>query len=172
MQKKQNNSFVALPTFANAALAAIAILSIPSLSLATTATLLWTGATTSNGSATLNGNSAALSPSASAPLTLDIQIDADSRGVAVASLNIAWDTDLGNEVNLITFEELSWSNLSGNRVLDPIAPGVASSLESTDLASGFLYQLDGTTVGNGPKNTALTLGVGLGVLANADRRLT
>jgi len=134
----------------------IAILCIPSLSFATSVNLVWTGAATSSGGATLNGNSVALDPSAVATLTLDIQINADSRGVAEAFLIMTWDTDLGNEVNLLSFEELSWSNGMGTRLLDPIDPGIRGSFESSGFDSGYLYEFDGTTLGDGPKNTTLT----------------
>ena len=44
----------------------------------------------------------------------------------------------------------------GNRRLDPFFPGIESSIESTGLVAGTIFEFDGTTLGFGPKNTTLT----------------
>ena len=68
----------------------------------------------------VSGNSVALSPSSNATLTLEVVLDADSKGVSGAFVAIGWDFDLENELNLIAFEEIAWSNESGTRELSAL----------------------------------------------------
>jgi len=96
------------------------MLSIPSLSAATSVNLVWSGVNTTGGSATLNGNSVTIDPSATATLTLDVQLVVDARGVNAAFLDFDWGLDLDNELNLLAWEELSWSNAMGGRTLTPV----------------------------------------------------
>ena len=138
-----------------ALIACVSIMSMPSVSAATSVSLIWTSVNASGGGAVASGNSVTLDPSAVATLTLDVQIDVDSRGLAAAFINFGWDTDLGNEANLPTWEEFSWFNASGTRKLRPLFD-ITGSTESTDLQSGTLTQLESVTLGYGPASTTLT----------------
>ncbi len=140
-----------------ALMVSLCFLGISSAAGATSVLLVWTGVNT-NGTplAAISGNSVTLLPSGEATLTLDVQLVVDSRGVSSAFMTFDWDTDLDNEVNLISFSELSWSNGMGNRTLEPFVAGIVSSRESTGFTGGTIFELDGTTIGSGPKNTTLT----------------
>jgi len=165
-------------------IAAILLLLVPSIASATSVNLIWTGTNGTPGAInSVNGNSVTINPSGVATLTLDIQLVVDSRGVSSAFLTFDFDTDLDNEINLLSYSELSWSNGTGTRNLSPITPGIGipcqdqyyqppgfpppdpiflgcfgptSSESTTNGVAGLIFEFEGTTIGNGPKNTTLT----------------
>jgi len=90
-------------------------------------------------------------------LTLELWLDTDSRGAAGVSINVFFDDDLVNELNLISQENITWSQ--GMKTLGPVSGinGVTSSQEST--TAGVRGELKGWshgTLGTGPFSTTLT----------------
>ena len=89
----------------------LCFLGMSSAAGATSVNLIWSS---TNGAVfSQSGNSVTVSGAAT--LTLEVQFDIDSRGTPGAFLTFNWDTDLKNELNLIEWTELSWSNGSGKR---------------------------------------------------------
>ena len=141
-----------------ALMVSLCFLGISSAASATSVQMVWTGA---NGAADLLGNTVTLPQgTGSATLTLDVVINIDSRGLAGAFLTFDFDTDLGNEVNLLGFEEINWSKINKNQVVKktllPLRAGVQSTLESTGSNGGFAFEFDGQTLGIGPASSTLT----------------
>jgi len=151
-------------------IAAILLLLAPSVASATSVNLIWTGFAENAPGAinSVSGNSVTMNPSGIATLTLDVQIVADSRGVSSAFMTFSFDTDLDNEVNLLSWTELSWSNGTGTRTLTPFTLGTggcqircggpqdSSSESTTNGVAGLIFEFEGTSLGTGPKNTTLT----------------
>ncbi len=138
----------------------LCFLGISSAASATSVFFVWSGtATSGNGGPVIkSGNSVTLNESWVATLTLEVMMGVDSRGMSSAFLTMDWDTDLDNEVNMLAFEEISWSNAGGARTLAIFNLGfdTANSLESTGSQGGTLFEFDGFSLGTGPKNTTLT----------------
>ncbi len=82
-----------------ALMVSICFLGISSAASATSVSLVWTGA--AGDIFGVSGSSVTIGQTGSATLTLDVVLDIDSRGVAGAFLNIDFDTDLGNELDLL-----------------------------------------------------------------------
>ena len=95
---------------------------------ANTITLRWTGTT---GTGTTGTDEIEVSDTATETLTLDILLTAASGGIAGWFLSLEFDTDLGDELEILDISEFGWQNMSGNRVMSPLTKGVASSQEST-----------------------------------------
>jgi len=134
----------------------LCFLGLSSAAGATSVNLIWTGATVNGNIVSMSGGSVLLDVSSVATLTLDVRFDVDSRGVSAIFMTVDWDVDLDNELNLISWSEMSWSNGMGTRNLSPFIAGINSSQESTGLQAGFIFEFDSTTIGEGPKNTTLT----------------
>lgn len=103
-----------------------------------------------------------VSSTSPATLTLDIQLDIDSRGVDSAFLSLEFDRDLLNELNVLSAQELDWTNAKGTRFLDQhlSRSATGSSQESSRFAQGELYTFDAVCgfacLDDGPKSTTLT----------------
>ena len=139
-----------------ALIASLCFMGISSAASATSVNMVWTGTT---GGVIVSGNSVTLAPSSVATLTLDVVLDVDSRGAAGVTINVAFDSDLGNELNLISQENISWSNMSGSMTLGPISGmnGVGSSQESfTGTQEGQINDWAHGTLADGPASTTLT----------------
>jgi len=130
------------------------LLFVPAAVNATSVNLIWTAV---NGVvASASGNSVTLFPSTTVTLTLDVRVTVDSRGASSMFMTFDWDRDLENELNLVSWTEMSWSNGMGTRNLTPFIAGINFSQESTGAVAGTIFEFDSTTVGAGPKNTTLT----------------
>jgi hypothetical protein len=134
-----------------ALLASACLLGIGSEASATSVNLRWLGGTASSGSITgLGTSSVTIAPSAVATLTLDIRINADAAGVSAAFFSLEFDTDLLNELNFVSFSELTWTGVAMATMalpkLEPFAIGLSVTQESTGLQKGELYTFDMTTV--------------------------
>ena len=137
-----------------ALMVSLCFLGISSGASASSVDLVWSG--TAGGIAAVSGNSVTVSGSSVATLTLEVTLTSDSRGVSAAFADFNFDTDFGNEVNIVSFTEISWSNTSGLRTLTPLGVGISSSQESTGTQKGTVFGLEGTSGGLGAKNTTLT----------------
>jgi len=142
-----------------ALMVSICFLGISSAAGATSVNLIWLNS--AGGAITeVSGGSITLEESAVATLTLDVQLDVDSRGAAAVFLTIDFDTDLENELNVLSWSEISWSlsNTKGVvvRTLTPISAGIDSTIESSGSQAGSVFVFDGTSLGPGPFNTTLT----------------
>jgi hypothetical protein len=137
-----------------------------SVSSATSVNLRWLAAAPTVGPVTgLGTNSIVLAPSATATLTLDIRIAVDGGGLSSAFLSLEFDRDLQDELNILSFAELTWTGAmmspSGLPKLEPFALGVATQ-ESTGTQMGKLYTFDVTTISTAsdccPVNTTIAFG--------------
>ncbi len=121
---------------------------------ATTVNLIWTAA--SDPSATGIGTNAVQVSGAGVTLTLDYVVGIDANGVSSFGLDIEFDTDGGNELNILGFSEITWANAKANRNLVPIAQGLTKSVESGSAGpEGQLFGFDLFTLGLGPNNLTL-----------------
>lgn len=150
--------FSALSPLSRLFLLSLCLLGISRTADAATVNMIWTGVNTNGVDiVAMSGNSVTLDHSGVATLTLDMVLDIDSLGVSGYFLRSDFDSDLDNELNLLSWAELSWSNGMGSRTLVPDFPGIHSSQESTGSQPGFIYFFDGFTIGfSGPTNTTLT----------------
>lgn len=139
-----------------ALIASLCFMGISSAASATSVNLVWTG---DSGGVITSGNSVTLAPSSTATLTLDVVLDIDSRGAAGVTINVLFDTDLGNELNVLSQTNIAWSNMSGTMVLGPLTGvlGLTTSQESfTGTQQGELLDWAHGTLAQGPASTTLT----------------
>jgi hypothetical protein len=133
-----------------ALLASVCLLGVGSMASATSVNLRWVAGNASSGSITgIGTSSVTLAPSAVATLTLDIRLAVDAAGVSSAFLSLEFDRDLANELNKVSFEELTWTGMMTMNQplpkLEPFALGVATQ-ESTGAQMGKFYTFDMTTI--------------------------
>lgn len=149
----------------HAFLVLIALLSASAAS-ATSVNLRWVGGQASSGSITgLGTDSVFFSPSSVATLTLDIRVAVDAAGLRSAFLSLEFDRDLMNELDIVSFQEISWTammmNTQATPQLTPFSPGV-STQESTGSQIGKLYTFDLSTASTAsdccPVSTTLAFG--------------
>lgn len=136
--------------------AALVALAIHGGASASTVNLRWTGAS-DPGVLGIGTNIVDVSGAAGPVLlTLDLVIGADAAGIGAYGLDLEFDTDGANELDLVSSQTLSWGNAKATRTLKPLAPGLLSSQES-ELGGpeGQAFGFDGFTLGQGP--TLLTL---------------
>jgi hypothetical protein len=121
---------------------------------ATSVNLRWAGGLTSFGAITgLGTDTVTLAPSAVATLTLDIRIAVDAGGLSSAFLSLEFDTDLKDELNYVSFEELTWTGATFmmtmatvTPTLSPLSAGLLVTQESTyGGQEGKLYTFDTST---------------------------
>ena len=93
-----------------AALLGLAVAISAPASNAISVDLTWTGTT---GSGATGGTAIVVSNAVVETLTLDMEITTDSRGLGVAGLSLLFDADLGNELDVISFQELAWNSPMG-----------------------------------------------------------
>jgi len=118
--------------------------------------LIWTG---SSAGGPLGSSSIVVPNNEVTTLTLDIVLEVDNRGVSVVWTSLEFDRDLGNELNLLGYAEISWSDPESQRSLHRATPGLRTTFESSGAAVGKLYSFEGFHgSGPGPKNTTLTFG--------------
>jgi hypothetical protein len=134
-----------------ALLASACLLGLGSEASATSVNLRWLAGSASSGSITgIGTSSVTLAPSAVATLTLDMRIVVDSAGLSSAFLSLDFDTDLLNELDFVSFEELSWTGVMmttmATPTLQPFAIGLQGSQESTGAQIGYLYTFDQATI--------------------------
>ena len=91
-------------------LTAAFLLLTPSIASSTSVSLVWQNSA-GGPIDSVSGNSVTLVGSGVATLTLDVVIDVDSRGLEAAFLTFDFDTDFGNEVNILAWEEISWAEI-------------------------------------------------------------
>jgi hypothetical protein len=159
-----------------ALMVSICFLGISGAAGATSVNLIWQNAAGGAINA-VSGSSVTLELASVATLTLDVQIDVDSLGLAGAFLRLDFDTDLGNELNVLSWEEISWSKTNSKgvtvRTLSPLAAGIQSTQESTGAQGGYVFEFDGTSLTTGPSTTTLTFArlvfsTNLGVTTDGD----
>ncbi|MCH2170622.1 hypothetical protein MK489_07540 [Myxococcota bacterium] len=162
------------------ALATLAALSLAASASAISVDLVVTDAAGS-GIASFNGNSVTVTEiSGTGSFTVDVQLDIGDAGASVAGMSLEFDTDLSNELNVVSYQELNWSlvNMMGtvSRTFTQLSATLASSQESCsgNVATagctepppppgiakppqeGQLYTFEAATTGTGPDNTTLT----------------
>ncbi len=136
--------------------AVLTALAFSSAVSASTVTFLWVG---SSQPVAGIGTSTADVSGAVGPvtLTLDVVVGADANGVSSFGLDIEFDTDGDNELDLLSYAEITWQNAKATRNLVPIAPGLNSTQESqTGGPEGQAFGFDLFTLGSGPNNITLT----------------
>ncbi|MCH2173289.1 PEP-CTERM sorting domain-containing protein [Myxococcota bacterium] len=106
------------------------------------------------------GSSVTATGTGDGTFTVDVQINVDEAGLSTMFMSLEYDTDLGNELNTVGFQEMSWSlvNMMGNttRQLSQLNGGVNSSQESNGTQEGQLYTFDAYSTGSGPASTSIT----------------
>ena len=122
---------------------------------ATEILLVWTGTT---GTGTPGDSTIVVSDSQVETLTLELRADIDAVGVNGIFASIEFDRDLGDELNVLSFDELAWSNPTFTRSLAPIAPFLSNTMESSGASEGALYTFEVSTFATGPKNQTLAFG--------------
>lgn len=127
---------------------------------ATAVRLVWSGST---GVGVVGSSAIAVSGSQPETLTLDLVIDADGAGVAAVQLPILFDSDLGDELNLLEIQRFNYSNPPGVGPGNPpgeggfINIGIVSTQESVEGSlEGQIFSFAAFSIGSGPKSTTLT----------------
>jgi hypothetical protein len=137
--------------------AALVALAIHSGASASTVNLRWTGA--SDPGVLGLGSSIVDVSGAAGPvlLTLDLVFGADAAGISAYGLDLEFDTDGANELDLVSFQELSWANAKATRTLEQITPGIHSTQESeTGGPEGQAFGFEAFTLGLGATSVTLT----------------
>jgi hypothetical protein len=133
--------------------AALGALVIHGGASASTVSLVWTGA--SDPAVVGIGTSVADVSGAAGPvlLTLDVMIGADAAGLSSAGLDLEFDTDGANELDLVSWSELSWANAKASRTLEQLSPGIVRTQESGPGGpEGQAFGFETFTLGSGPAN--------------------
>jgi hypothetical protein len=133
-----------------ALLATACFLGIGSEASATSVNLKWVAGSVSAGSITgIGSSSVTIAPSAYATLTLDVQINVDAAGLSSAFLSLRFDTDLLNELNIVSFQEIAWTGVMMTSMalpeLSALSAGLSPTQESTGALPGLLYTFDAVT---------------------------
>ncbi len=118
---------------------------------ATSVNLLWTGST---GAGTTGSSAIQVSGAAPETLTLEIALDVDSLGLTLLEFSIRFDTELRDELNLLSIRPVSWQDLRGPGSFS--STGFVTSQESDPTREGQIFSFGGFTFGSGPVNTTLT----------------
>ena len=144
-----------------ALMASVSFLGFTSVAGATSVNLHIVGAhTNNNGIHSVAGDAITINPSGTVTITVDVQLDVDSRGTSAAFLSLLFDTDGGNELNMLSFDELAWSKTNKKGVVQAnftqLTPGIGASQESQDGLEGQLFTFEGASTGAGPSSTTLT----------------
>lgn len=137
--------------------AALVALAIHSGASASTVNLRWTGAS-DPGVLGLGSNSVDVSGAAGPVLlTLDVILGADAAGISSGGLDLDFDTDGANELDLVSFTELSWENAKASRNLTQLSPGIVRTQESgSGGPEGQIFGFEAFTLGGGPANLTIT----------------
>jgi hypothetical protein len=104
-------------------------------------------------------NSVTVNSAGTGSMTVDIQIDVDSAGLSNAALSLNFDTDNANELNIVSFTELSWTKVNAMGMVQASFSeigGRPSTIESSATQAGQLYTFEGSSLGQGPVSTTLT----------------
>ncbi len=115
--------------------------------------LRWSGTT---GSGTTGSSAISVSNAQPETLTLEIVVDAQYEEIRGLSLSVEYDSDGDDELDQLSRKELSWSNAKASRTLGPLAPGIASSQESTAALPGGAYGFEGVSLAAGPSNLSFS----------------
>jgi hypothetical protein len=117
--------------------------------------LLWTGA--SDPSATGLGTSNVSVSGAGVTLTLDLVFGIDANGLSAYGMDIDFDSDGNNELDIVSFSQLSWANAKGTRSLIPLTAGLGGTQESQSGGpEGQLFGFTAFTLGSGPESITLS----------------
>ena len=112
---------------------------------------IWIGTT---GAGALGSSEIAVSATEPETLTVDLVLDVDAFGMSGLGVSAVFDTDLGDELNLLSIETPRWSNSASNRSWTGL--GYDSSQESDSTAEGQIHDLFGLSFTRGPLNVTLT----------------
>lgn len=129
---------------------------VPGTARGTSVHLIWTGTT---GSGTTGTSAIAVSDTVPETLTLDVRIDVDAAGLSTAWLSLAFDQDLENELDLLSFEEIGWTGTMVPGMQTPTfypAWFLHSTQESSAVAEGRFYSFEHTAFFTGPVSTLIT----------------
>ena len=123
---------------------------------ATTWSLLWVGASDPN--AVGIGTSSIDVSGPGTTLTLDYVFGIDGSGVSVFGLDVEFDVgnEFDDELDILSFQELSWRNAKATRRLTQLSPGIAWTQESDSTREGQLFGFEAYTLGSGPINLTLS----------------
>ena len=79
----------------------------------------------------LGTSTVGVSSTAVATLSLDVRLDVGSEGFVVGEADFEFDPDLANELDVLSFAEIAWTNAGVTRSLVPLVLGPFSSQESS-----------------------------------------
>jgi hypothetical protein len=140
--------------------ASVSLLGFSSVAGATSVSMIWTGTT---GTGATGSSDINVSNVTAETLTLTLTLTADSAGVGAYFMSLRFDTDGGNELNIVSVAEGSWTNgLTGAKArnLTQLNAGIESTQESENTApEGRLFTFEATSLGTGIKNASLIWGV-------------
>jgi hypothetical protein len=136
--------------------AVLTALAFSSAVSATTVQLQWTGA--SDAAVVGVGTSVVDVSLAPGPvlLTLDVLIGIDANGLSSAGMDLEFDTDGANELDLVSYSEFTWANAKATRNLGNLSPGIARTQESTNAEEGQAFGFETFTLGLGAQSITLT----------------
>lgn len=120
---------------------------VPTADAAPIVEIVWSATT---GSGTAGGSSIAAAPADQ--LTADILLTADTAGISSYSISLKFDTDLGDELNLLNATELLPSGFS-----DHLVAGVSTQESVLATQEGTVQSFDAFTLGNGPVDTTFAI---------------
>ncbi len=106
----------------------------------------------------LGTSAVAVSGAEPATLTLDLEVGIGSEGLIAIAHDIEFDLgpDFDDELDILSFSELSWESADGTHNLRPISPGLAWIQESNAQQEGQLFGFEAFTLGSGPINVTLS----------------
>jgi hypothetical protein len=136
------------------------LLGFSSVAGANSVSLIWTGTTGTGATGTSDIN---VSNTLAETLTMTLILTADSTGVGAYFMSLRFDTDGGNELNILSVSEGSWSNgLTGAKArnMTGLNTGIESTQESqTSGPEGRLFTFEANSLGTGIKNASMIWGV-------------
>ena len=107
--------------------------------------------TATTGGGTTGGNS--ITASSGDTLTVTINLTAESAGISSYGVSIEFDTDLIDELNIVSVTELLPAGFDFN-----LTPGPSSTQESSGVQKGNILTLEAATFQNGPVSTTFAIG--------------
>ncbi len=138
-------------------LATLGAIALAGSAAGSTVSLIWTGAA---GGAILGLGTSVVDVSlafGAVTLTLDVILNADAAGISSGTLDLRFDQDGFDELDLLSWSEFSWANSKATASLVQATPGIEQVQESQySGAEGQAFGFEGFTLGQGPANVTLT----------------
>ena len=110
----------------------------------------------------IGSSTVVVSDTAVATLSLDVILDIGTQEFFGGQIDFGFDTDLGDELDILNFTEFHWTNAKASQELPQLSAGIVSSQESTAGLPGELVGFEGLAFDfgdggpSGPRNTTLT----------------